>query len=137
MRLVSHERYWGDSALSTEAERIFELLSKLKKEEVYTFRDGGGAGDDVWSVNFSGTPSFRHANRIGIFRDFLGALLPGHLETIAGRPGSVVVDFAPEDDTQEYCAASKRLAGDKGAFLDIAALLGITSLSFNGVNLEF
>lgn len=121
----------------TEVARVFELLSQLKARQPVEF-DNRNAPESRWRVNFTGTPSFRHANRIGIFRDFLDGLLPGSMETVGGELGSVVVHFAPQEDVDDaYITSSKQLATEIDNFTEIAGFLGISSLEFGDEKLVF
>ena len=122
---------------TSEVERIFKLIDRLKSNKSVTFA-GSHVDRTIWRVSFKGEPSFRHVNRIGMFRDYLGSLLPGSLETVGGERGSVVVLFATRDSIADgFAQTSGSPILEKSDFVEIAGLLGVSSLEFGDSKLEF
>jgi hypothetical protein len=119
-----------------ESVSIFDLIARLKA------RHDVAPAEDVdlsatWKVSFRGEPSFRHVNRIAMFRDYLDALLPGDLETVGAERGSVVVLFAQHEVSDVFVHESKELIRHSDKFESIAAFLGISELRFDGATLKF
>ena len=114
-----------------------ELIVALKEQRSVRYLENV---DDsaLWKVSFRGEPSFRHVNRISMFRDFLDSLLPGGLETAGGERGSVVVMFAANDvEPAAFDKASIDLSKSRDKFLEAAQFLGISSLEYGKQKLEF
>ncbi len=121
----------------SEVDRLLNLIAGLKKNIPVLFSAEADQAK-VWRVSFRGEPSYRHMNRICMFRDFLDSLLPGGLETVGGECGSVVVMFGPQDvDLAEFSQASIELLGQQGQFNEVAQMLGISYLEYSGKRLEF
>lgn len=121
----------------TESSRIFELIDKLRGHQPVEFRSDLPSSC-LWRVTFRGEPSFRHVNRIGMFREFLDDLLPGELETVGGELGSVVVVFGPHQAADaEFIARSNSLVEDRSKFEKVSEFLGINSLEYDGKKLSF
>jgi hypothetical protein len=119
-----------------ETVSIFDLISRLKASHDVP------PADDVdlsatWKVSFRGEPSFRHVNRIAMFREYLDALLPGDLEAVGAERGSVVVLFGQHEVSDVFVHESKELIRHSDKFESIAAFLGISELRFDGCALKF
>jgi hypothetical protein len=133
----SLDRVMGGVNPASEAERVFDLIEKLMSGHNVRYRDDIDP-NAVWRANFIGQPSFRHANRISILREYLDALLPGRVETVAAEVGSVVVEFAAADSNEpDFQSLSEQLAQDQVAFRDVASRVGLESLSFANQTLTF
>lgn len=120
-----------------EVDRVHDLIVALKEQRSVRYLDNV-EGRNLWKVSFRGEPSFRHINRISMFRDFLDSLLPGGLVTAGGERGSVVVMFAPHDVApDDFEKASLDLSESPDVFREVAQFLGISSLEYGGHKLDF
>lgn len=115
---------------------IFELISQLKdNHDVRLAGDVDAAA--VWKVSFIGEPSFRHVNRIAMFRDYLDALLPGDLQPVGAERGSVVVLFSQREASDAFVDRSNDLIRHADRFDTIAGFLGVSEVSFGSEVLKF
>ena len=118
---------------SGDVERIYALLEILKKGQGLRFIET----DSTWEVSFHGDASFRHANRISKFREFLTTQLQEDVKVAGARPGSVVIEYAMERGSPSASTRSKALLQQRPLLMVIAMELGIKSIKYGHDVIEF